>query len=255
MTFDPSMWLENVRVVPTIGISWKPTYETASNVLDHMRPMVYRWDDAGVVRNVTADAEKASVSVQRTDGLLLSLSTENLTCQFVYENSIENHGDLTAPVVKELRALSPYAELIGEVKALVHEVLPELMQSKGGVRRRPHRVGVVADGVVKGDMLPPGFEAYLCHLGQPWGQDDVEVRGDIIATLRKSDQGREVCHHLLKRSRNKDEMIAFKLDWQWYFSEPQNLQAKALGAVVDECTDKALEYFGKFGTGDLNYGR
>lgn len=166
MTFRPTIWLDNVRVVPTIGISWKPSYETESNVLDQMRSLIYRWEDEGLVRGVTVDGEKASVAVQRTDGLLVTLSTQHLAYQFIYENSIENQGDLTAPVVKELRPLAPYAELMGEVKALLHETLPELMQSKGGVRRRPHRVGVVADGTMKGDMLPPGFESYLCHLGE-----------------------------------------------------------------------------------------
>ena len=249
------MWLDNVRAVPTVGISWKPTYETESNVLDQMRPMIYRWEDAGIVRGVTADSEKASVAVQRTDGLLITLSTQSLVCQFIYENSIENHGDLAAPVVKELRPLSPYADLLSEVKTLLHDVLPELMQSKGGIRRRPHRVGVVADGTVKGDILPPGFESYLHHLGEPWEQDDVEINGNIIATLSKSDLEREVCHHVLKRSRNVEETVAFKLDWQRYFSEPQSLQPKAVWAIVDESVAKALDYFGKFGTGDLNYGR
>lgn len=249
------MWLDNVRVVPTVGISWKASYETDTNVLDQMRSTIYRWEDAGLVRGVTVDSEAASVAVQRTDGLLLTLSTQHLACQFVYENSIENQGDVSAPVVKELRSLAPYAELLGEVKALLHEVLPELMQSKGGARRRPQRVGVVADGAIKGDMLPPGFQSYLCHLGEPWGQDDVEVNGNVIATLSKSDERREVCHHFLKRSRNAEEMMGFKLDWQRYYATPQNLQPKAIGAIVEECVDSAIAYFGKFGMGDLNYDR
>lgn len=248
------MWLDSIRAVPTIGLAWKPSYETGANILEQMRPTIYKLEDAGQLQDVSVDTQIGTVTIQRTDGLNVALSTTSLVCQFVYVNAIENQGEVTAPVVREVRPLQSYLMLMDEVRALLGEMLP-LVQSRPGVRRKPYRIGVVADGTIKGDRLPPGFDAYLAHLARPWGQSSVEVDGNIVATLAESSTSREVCHHLLKRGKKQDDLMGFKLDWQRYYSLPQSPSVKALQAMVDESVDSALSYFGRFGLGDLAYDR
>lgn len=67
------------------------------------------------------------------------------------------------------------------------------------------------------------------------------------------------CHHILKYNnkgvdgKETESEVIFNLDYQRYFIDYNTIQNNKIEENIDDFINTALEYFEKFGQGDLNY--
>lgn len=246
MGIDATIWLEKVRAVPTIGARSRTTFESAATILPRLRSLLAKWDSLGGLKISFEDNFK--LKVERPDGLQLQVTHDNVVCKFYYLTQLLEKGTAD-PALKAARAYTPYRDLLKLVSEAFLEVVNEL--NKGG-NREIVRIGVVAEGAVDPSDLPPGFSAYFEYISRIWNGGDLEMRGDIISTLSDTDEYSDKCHHNITYSRTSDT-LPFILDWQRYFKSPVTSAINKLTSTMEPITGASLDYFGKFGLGDLGY--
>lgn len=245
---DASLWLDSVRVVPTIGLRFVPTLDTASLLIGRLKPLLLKWQSTYVGLKVSTQNEK--VSIERPDGYEITVGSENLACKFYYISSIVEIGQ-DQPIIRYQSPRVPFAQICNGIQEVLGEILAEL--SKDG-NRSIKLIGVVAEGNFDPEAPPPGFEAYLKHLGLPWRDGILEINGDVVALLNSSDDFTDRCHHVVQKPIDKEKVVNFKLDWQRVWSRSDTPNLSKLKNNMADARKAAFDYFGKFGLGALSYG-
>jgi hypothetical protein len=112
----------------------------------------------------------------------------------------------------------------------------------------------VADTNLPVDSLPPGIVYFIDHLGKPWNKELIKVDSTLLSKLNEGKSHIDQCHHAIKFNKSvTDGELIFKLDWQRLYSEPLLLDFNKIKEEISLCINQALNYFERFGEGDLNY--
>lgn len=248
MEINPSMWLNTVRAVPAVGISFLSNFDTPASILARLRPLLRKWREEH--KSLKFGIEKDfAVKVERPDGVELQVTHDRLVAKFYYLTTFVERG-LRQPTVKYQCDPMPFEKISATLLDVLGEVLAELYKDGN---RSIQRVGFVADGNFDPDALAPGFEKLLAHVSQPWEMGLVSANFTMLAKLSNDEMWTDRCHHVLNLPDDDDSVVAFKLDWQRAYHEPSIQSIKQVRQSLGDVAQLAIEYFGKFGIGDLNY--
>lgn len=251
MEIDSAIWLNSVRAVPAIGLKFKTTFDTPSTLISRLKPLFVKWQGEFSTINVGIEQD-FTVKVDRSDGVEIKITHDQVIGRFYYHSRLIERGQKLA-VVKYQSDHKPFAELCELIKAVVLDVYLELARDGN---RTIRRIGIVADGNLDPEGMPPGFELYKKHLGLPWGDGIIQVKSNVLAKINEENGKLDRCHHFLHTPEDDDDqekVVVFKLDWQRLWSEPQPVNFVTLKSLLAETTADALAYFGRFGIGDLAY--
>jgi len=189
-----------------------------------------------------ADLEPMKIRIERSSGVHCTIDQQNIVVGFSYPVALTEDGRQLAFVkVGEKRAFTDLLPLLRETAADLCSLLVK--------KRSISRIGVVANVKLPPDAPPPGVEQYLNHLGRPWRSAPEAVVSRVTARLSVTER----CHHQLQWQTDAT-VLALNLDWQRLYEPPREVEAKSLEKLAVEACDSALQYFDKFGEGDLNYG-
>lgn len=249
MSLQPTLWLDKIRAVPSVGIASKPTFDSGGHILARLKPLLIRW--GAEHEEVKAKLEENMLlKIERSDGIHVHVSHQNVFCKFFYITDVTERGGEAPPTVDVRTPSTPYLELMERVLTTTREVATELYRDGN---RSITRIGVVAEGNLDPSAYPPGAEAYFRHVQSPWGDMGLELNGDVIATLVVRDESKDICHHHFNKSLDESKATAMRLDWQRFYKESTAPNANKLMESVTECSQMAASYFARFGMGDLAY--
>jgi len=247
-TFDPSMWLNNVRAVPTVGVRFHLTIDTSSSLVQRLKGMLTKWQSANSIKiGLSADN---SVKIERQDGIEVTVGNNRVVCKYYYISEIVEKGNLE-PVIKFHAPRKPFEEICIRLQDVLFEVYTEICKDGN---RTVEFAGVVAEGNLDPDGLPPGFTKMLEHFGKPWPLGLSELNGRFLAGVQDAPSTTDRCHHMVDFNSNAESVVEFKLDWQRVWKSPRETNPTKLKADMEACRAAAMNYFGKFGLGDLCYG-
>ncbi|GEM_PF-2595547 len=250
MSIPVSVWLDGIRAFPTIGILTGQSFETPTSIIARLKPVLNKWQaEHG---RLSLDFDENKIKVQRDDGINISLSSNNVLVGWRYLTETRDKGGSHLPELLMKTKVRPYQSLLEDVQVALREVLVELYKDGS---RKIHRVGIVAEGGLDRDSLPPGIETYISFLGSIWGRSSVDLNGYITAILDEGDGFSDRCHHYMEKVSSDDDAITIKLDWQRVMDIPKSPSVGRLMDQVQECAFVASNYFDKFGLGDMNYER
>lgn len=251
MNLPISVWLDGIKAVPTIGILTSQSFETASAVLTRLKPLLSRWQqDHGQLEVEFDDA--TVLKIQRSDGLFLTMSSTNMLLGWRYVTETRDKGGSHLPELEIKTTIRPFQDLLADLLVILKEALLELYRDGP---RQLRRVGIVAEGGMDRDAMPPGIQSYVDFLASIWGAKTVDLHGYVTAVIAETDEHVDRCHHFINKVASEVDMVPIKLDWQRTFSEPRSPSANKLIDEVRACSSTASSYFDKFGLGDLNYDR
>jgi hypothetical protein len=164
----------------------------------------------------------------------------------------KTHAAARVPQSKVLEIKS-YSELLEQTKKYIEEIIALFDAIKGITY---DRVGIVATANLDENSVPPGLNTWLNYLGKPWDHELHETDITLWATLRKEKDYFERCAHNVEFKREKIPQTGYRftMDWQRMYDIPPTLNSKKTHTILDNCIKSAIEYFEKFGEGDLNYG-
>lgn len=207
MALSPTLWLDKIRAVPSIGIASRGTFDSGGHLLARLKPLLARWSSDH--REVKVKIEDHMlVKIERTDGIHVHVSHQNIFCKFFYITDVIDRGGETPPHVEVRSPPVSYSELLDRVSQTVREVSTELYRDGN---RAVGRIGIVAEGNVDLSALPPGIERYFCHLSSPWGGMGLELTGDLISTLATSSGYTDKCHHHFTKGLDEAQAMPMRL--------------------------------------------
>lgn len=246
-----SVWLDGIKAVPTIGILTVNSFETAFTWLARLKPLLQRWQHDHGVQEVDAEDSKV-LKIQREDGLIVTLSSTTILVGWRYFTETRDKGGANLPQLEVKTAIRPFQNMLADLLPVLKDVLGELYKDGS---RQVRRIGIVAEGGMDRDALPPGVDTYVRFLGSIWSGDGVDLNGYITASLGETDEFSDRCHHFINKVSSEEDMVPIKLDWQRTFAKTRSPSINKLVESVEVCSSAASTYFDKFGLGDLNYER
>jgi hypothetical protein len=234
-----SSWLNRAVAVPVVGFAFDPILRSSAFLIRDFEPLTKAWASEGV--QVT-EVEPLKVRIDRASGVHCSVDQHNIVVGFGYPVAVTEDGrEIAFLKVGEKRA---FTDLLALVLQAAAEICAEL------VKKRPlQRIGVVANVKLPPEAPPPGVEQYLKHLGRPWGSTPTAVISRVSASLGSAEQ----CHHQLQWQADPSTVMQLTLDWQRRFAARPEVDGQALQKMAADASKSALEYFDRFGEGDLNY--
>ena len=225
--------------MPTLGFAFNPVIRHGAFLWRDLEELTTRWSHEPFQ---VSDLEPMKIRIERSSGVHCTIDQQNIVVGFSYPVAVTEDGRQIAFVkVGEKRAFTDLLPLVRETAADVCGVLIK--------KRLVSRIGVVANVKLPPDAPPPGVEQYLHHLGRPWRSAPEAVVSRVTARLSTTER----CHHQVQWQ-TESTALALNLDWQRLCEPPKEVDAKSLEKLAVEACDSALQYFDKFGEGDLNYG-
>lgn len=233
-----SSWLNRAVAVPTIGFAFDPHIRASAFVWRDLEQLVNSWSEEGVH---VVEPEPLKIRIDQASGVHCTIDQQNIVVGFGYPVAMTEDGRQIAFLkVGEKRA---FTDLLALVQRASADVCGALVK-----KRQLQRIGVVAAVKLPPDAPPPGVDAYMQHLGRPWGTRPRAVVSRITAELGPSEQ----CHHQVQWQL-EGTVMQLTLDWQRRFEPKREVDAQALAKLALDASESALKYFDRFGEGDLNY--
>lgn len=246
--FDPGIWLNNVRAVPSIGIRYPLSIDTSSSIVQRLKPLLTRWHSNRPLKIETQTDN--SVKIERQDGIEVIVGNYKLACKYYYVSEVVEKGYLE-PILRYPNPRLPYVEVCQQLQTALLEVYGELCKDGNRVIEF---AGVVAEGNLDPDGLPPGFAKLFDYVGRPWELGLSELSGRFLSVVGESGENLDRCHHVVNKKAGDEDVVDFKLDWQRVWKSPEAKSPSKMKEVLEESVSAAVEYFGRFGMGDLRYG-
>jgi hypothetical protein len=244
-------WLDHVLAMPTIGCDLKPTFQSAQDYISALRPMLKQW---GTTTDIDVATDKPlSLTIRRKPGFAYSFEVNKFVVQFRYLYEVKQMPGQVAPELIDAPEVQKFTSLLESVASEFSEVFDHLAASES---KGLTRIGVVASCRLDGESLPPGVTLFIRHLTRPWGGKALEkCQTHLLATISEDEKFRDRCHHQIDITVDRPNDVRLVLDWQRLFSsELQIGRGKLIREQVKKCSEQALQYFERFGKGDLGYG-
>jgi hypothetical protein len=242
-------WLDRVLATPSVGFALKPELYSGHDVYSAARPLFEKWSKEGEVKvRRTEDA----IIFETQSGLHFTAASDKFVAEFQYRYELKERPGLL-PFIPNLEP-KKYSELSDSVIDQAAEFFDHLVNAR---RRTLIRVGIVASIRIDGESPPPGVALYIKHLERPWGKPLIRCDSNLVALLGENDKTRDQCHHRLSFNQAEEEKkndLRLVLDWQRVMLSPVELKSQGTARKYLEASSLlALEYFEKFGQGELEY--
>ena len=242
-------WLDRVLAVPTIGFSLTPELLSDHEVVTSIRPLFDAWAKEG---EVSIQQKDMSLAFQTASGYKFSIDHNVATVEFAYRFELKDRPG-TFPVFPQLET-EKYSVLLERIIGKTNEFIEHVFANR---RRNLVRLGIVATSRIDGENLPPGVALYIEHLQRPWGKPLIRCDSNLVSVLREDEKTRDQCHHRLSFDQGdklKKNDFRFVLDWQRVMLTPTELRSGSSRGQLQSASSSALDYFEKFGRGELDYG-
>jgi hypothetical protein len=242
------IWLDRVLAVPTVGFSWKPELYTEHDAFTNLRSLFDKWSKEGEVHIKQAEF---TFTFETKSGFNFTVGIDKAVVEFQYRFEPKERPGLL-PVFPQLDPKN-YSELL---ESTVHQAGDFVDQALGNRRRTLIRVGIVASTRIDGESPPPGVDLYVKHLQSPWRAPLIRCEANLTSLLHEDQKTRDQCHHRLNFNQADDDKkndFRFVLDWQRVMLTPVDLKSGTSRQHLQSSASSALDYFEKFGKGDLDY--
>jgi hypothetical protein len=247
-------WLDSVVAVPLIGAEILLPLKIAANKGQHFAPFLDYFSSKGGA-NIKDQAKlfvgrdelgREALKV-RSSGYYVDLADERLTSGFNYEVPVVKKGGFPSWVIPEMQPFTKLLEVSMQNLTEAAKML-DRQQAMFGF------IGFVAFAEMDPEVLPPGVERFLQHLGDLWdGILELQVER-LTCKLSEDEFSTRRCHHSLKFNKAKPEDgFSLRIDWQNVFKEKIPFVVKEFTPKLEECKKAFLEYCERFGEGNLNY--
>ena len=244
-----SIWLDRLIAAPTLGVLLRPRVFTEHEYTSALRVLIDEClTQGGNYERTSADRSGLpSAELSFPDGYTYSVSASELTVQFKYFHHLDHPEDPgTLPkTVKYSHEFEPYGKLLENTLTKTKRLFEKF---PGADKRTLLGLASVASCVVDLKSPPPGVKAFLDHLQHPWEQGFVNGRLTFVANLNDSD----VCRHQVDWGHAQD-VANVTLEWQRSFSPETEVSGDSLFEHLSQCIPDSIQYFERFGAGDLNY--
>lgn len=192
------------------------------------------------------------LKVSRKNGLNYTMEHDKFVVQFLYRLDISPKPGALLPELPSEQIIRPFSSLLTEAIDEFCTIYDQLSSSES---RGVKRLGIVATCRLDENLLPPGVKMFSEYLSRPWGTHLSKCNVHLLATISESEKIRDRCHHQLDMDDDKKGEVGFILDWQRIFTtEVEMGKGKLIREQIKKGSDAALEYFERFGRGDLRYG-
>jgi hypothetical protein len=242
-------WIDTFISTPIIGIQIRPNFKVMCNYPQLMASFFEDILEEETEVTISENSISNGFRVTSKDGFSYILKSDNILVSFMYpskENkSPGNFLQLEWPEVK------PYTKILADTSSKIKEILKILVKENN---ISALKIGIVANIQLNRSEAPPGVSLLIEHLGKPWNGSLIKCQATLTNELDETNKIKERCHHLISfdETINPGE-INISLDWQRIYDEWINLKDDLIVNQIDECYKKSIEYFEKFGIGDLNY--
>ncbi len=247
-------WMDNLLVTPVLGINYKTNLRTAFK---------YKEDIITSIINTNGDNEfdiklnkenPIAILLFKKDGFNIQIDQQNTFVSYKYPILQKRKAGML-PII-ETSKIEKYTQLLEEAKKHLKYFWSIINQNE---IIKIKRIGMMAICNIEKSAIPPGLELLIEHCNKPWNEKIDAIDGSIVANIRKGDGYYEKCHHIIKYKTIEDENktqeseVIFNLDYQRYYNELCEIQNNKIEENINEFVKVSLEYFEKFGQGDLNY--
>jgi hypothetical protein len=243
------LWLDNFLSVPGLGIRIRPNYQLIPDFQERLTSFI------NYISGEYEDLEIKQLDIwgysirEKKSGFFFEISPKNIYFHFAYRIS-ERPQPAKLPIY-DMPTISNYSELLEKVCKHMDNLL-EILKDLKGINY--DRVGIVADANLNKESLPPGISLWIETLSKPWNGQLIKTETTLLSKLAEKDAYNDQCHHYISFDDSDPEQgYRLKLDWQRMFKEPNLLEYKKSLDTVASCKEEALNYFEKFGEGDLSY--
>lgn len=240
-------WLNNVLAFPYIGIRIKTKLTSVNALRDSFGPLLdYLETKYGVIDIKQADLWGYSLTPKFKSGFCYRVVHNDILVNYNYK--IIQRTQLGSFPFNEIPEIIPYTDLLYQNLDEIKRVF-SLLRTVRDITY--DRIGIVAEASLAKDNFPPGVIAWIDHLGKPWG-NIVKIESSLLSKISEVDAYYDQCHHILNFDvLDLQKEIIFKLDYQRIFKVSVGFNYGRISTDITSCLDKALEYFEKFGEGDL----
>lgn len=241
------LWLDSVLAVPAIGVR----IDVKINELNSFQQDILNFITYLKEKHDLIELKRKSVFgfVINTPGPSFEIVPNNLVAEFEYQITQKDiSGEF--PIIEK-----PELKLYSEI---IHMLLDDIYMLFGTLKSIKNitydRIGIVAKTNLSKESIPPGIVAWIDYLGKPWGTKLLKSESTFFLRLLETDKYYNQCHHLIKFDEIIEEKgFDFKLDWQRSFKEKIIFDNDKIISDIESCISEALDYFEKFGAGELNY--
>jgi hypothetical protein len=244
------IWLDRVLATPAIGFSFKPELTTEHEVLSSIRPLFDQWTKAGEVKFLK-NRQESLLTFETVSGFHYKVRADAAIVEFKYKSEIQTPPGLL-PMLPECETKA-FSELFEECVERAADFFDRII----GRRRPLVRAGIVAATRIDGETPPPGIALYVKHLQSPWQRPLYRCSSNVLGVLEENDKYRDQCHHELIFDQSVEAHkndFRLNLDWQRVYLAPNEIKSGNSKQQLKSLSPVALEYFEKFGRGELHYG-
>jgi hypothetical protein len=237
------LWLDTILSTPVVGFNFDPALRTAQENLAASRHFL---EPKGVLS--VGIPQPLDLDVETDNGMAFKITQDVVNVRFTYRPKISNEPG-KFPQVEVPPEIVPYTTLLDRSIEETRGFLSAVVSNT----RKLVRLGIVASCAVDVDSPPPGVRAFLAHIASPWQEEVPVLTVNIGAVLSRSEKHLDRCLHTLSYTKDAGKSMQVALDWQRVFETPSPLTPAGIMDRVGECKKLALDYFEKFGKGDLEY--
>ena len=249
-----SIWLDQVLATPTLGVLLKPCILSQHEYISALRPLIEECLSKGGVYEPNTPTEPGggtNIELSYPDGYTYRISAMEITVQFRYAQHLaepESPGLLPKSVEYE-HEFEPYGQLL---QRTLEKTAALLERFPGEERRALGGIGIVGSCAIASGSPPPGIVAFVNHIGRPWQTDLISGRVTLAAELASTEHHMDACQHRLVWE-SEQTNIHTRLEWQRTFRPELEADGSRIHEQFVQCVPLALQYFERFGAGDLNY--
>jgi hypothetical protein len=244
--------MDNLLVTPTIGINYKANFPLAFKYKEILLNAINKSFGENEFKIQVNKENPIAMIIQMQDGFTFTIDQHNSVVSYNYP-IIQKRKPGRLPTI-ESNEIKIYSELLDDAKKHIKFIWSILNQDD---IHKINRLGLMAVCNIEKAAIPPGLDQYVKHFNKPWDDELDTIEGSIIANIQKTDTYYEKCHHILKYSNSnnvEDESeVNLNLDYQRYFNEVISIPTNKIDDVLNDFIKTSLNYFEKFGQGDLNY--
>lgn len=216
-------WLDLVPAVPAVGLVFKSWFKSRDALITSLEPLFSDLQEKGQFMRFQ-DHGPLGLSVETSGGFALQFDLMNVVV-------------LRPGTDERVR----YSEALDQVVSLLGDVCRHLITGQ----RDLVRVGVIAEGEIEKDAVPPGVRAWLDRMSAPFGEF-VGATCRLTTKVGAGEGTQDRCHHRIKSPAGDERVTELRLDWQRVFDPMVPLRGRDVVKRVEEHVADALAYFERF---------
>jgi hypothetical protein len=243
-------WLDHTLAAPVVGCTFRPSFQSSQEYIAALRPLLKKWREKSDLE--ISEQTPLSLSINSKTGFNYSFESDKFAVRFQYAVQIKPKPGQIPSEIENGPDVRKYSELLASIIEEYCEVFDHIVGSES---RGLQRLGIVANCRLDGRLLPPGVARFAKYLARPWGGSLAKCQAHLLGNIAETEKTRDRCHHQIDMDDDRKDDVRFTLDWQRSFiSEIELGRGKLLREQFKKCSAAAVDYFERWGKGDLDYG-